>query len=147
MIRPLEGSVPTLRLGGDLAETGQDLLRPPTIKGWLGGRYWLNPSAMIQRVQLAAALLTPGGAYGAGLDPHAVAQRHGAADPAAAAKFLLDLLLGGDVAPEIRERLVKRAAGTGASDFRELCAVGTRHRDVAGIPVGLSGEFGPAELQ
>ena len=132
MIRPLEGSVPTLRLGGDLAEAGQDLLRPPTIKGWLGGRYWLNPSAMIQRVQLAAALLTPGGAYGAGLDPHAVAQRHGAADPAAAAKFLLDLLLGGDVAPGIRERLVKRAAGAGSSDLpgtlRELA------QDIATLP-------------
>ena len=132
MIRPLEGSVPTLRLGGDLAEAGQDLLRPPTIKGWLGGRYWLNPSAMIQRVQLAAALLTPGGAYGAGLDPHAVAQRHGAADPAAAAKFLVDLLLGGDVPAEIRERLAKRAAGAGASDLpgtlRELA------QDIATLP-------------
>jgi hypothetical protein len=132
MIRPLEGSVPTLRLGGDLAEAGQDLLRPPTIKGWLGGRYWLNPSAMIQRVQLSAALLTPGGAYGAGLDPHAVAQRHGAADPAAAAMFLVDLLLGGDVSAEIRERLAKRAAAAGASDLpgtlRELT------QDIATLP-------------
>ena len=132
MIRSLEGSVPTLRLGGDLAEAGQDLLRPPTIKGWLGGRYWLNPSAMMQRVQLAAALLTPGGAYGAGLDPHAVAQRHGAADSAAAAAFLVDLLLAGDVSAEIRERLAKRAAAAGASDLpgtlRELA------QDIATLP-------------
>lgn len=132
LIRPLKRSVPTLRLGGDLAEAGQDLLRPPTVKGWRGGRYWLNPSAMIQRVQLTAALLTPGGAYGEGLDPHAVAQRHGAADPAAAAKFLLDLLLGGDVPAEILERLEKRAAGAGASDFpgrlRELA------QDIATLP-------------
>lgn len=132
MIRPLEGSVPTLRQGGDLAEAGQDLLRPPTVKGWLGGRYWLNPSAMMQRVQLSAALLTPGGAYGAGLDPHAVAQRHGAADPGAAATFLVDLLLGGDVSAEIRERLARRAAAAGASDLpgkmRELA------QDIATLP-------------
>jgi uncharacterized protein (DUF1800 family) len=124
MIRPLEGAVPTLRLGGDLAALGQDLLRPPTVKGWLGGRYWLNPAALMGRVNLAAALLTPGGAYGAGLDPHAVAQRHGHSDPVAAAKFLVDLLLGGDVPAQVQERLAERAAASGASDpsrrLREL---------------------------
>lgn len=116
MIRPLEGNLPTLRLGSDLAGLGQDLLRPPTVKGWLGGRYWLNPAALMGRVNLAAALLTPGGAYGAGLDPHAVAQRHGHSDPAAAAKFLVDLLLGGDVPAQVQERLAERAAASGASD-------------------------------
>ncbi len=117
MIRPLEGSVATLRLGGDLAGLGQDLLRPPTAKGWLGGQYWLNPTAMMRRVSLAAALLTPGGAYGAGLDPHAVAQRHGQSDPAAVASFLAELLLGGDVPSQVRERLAERAARGGTSDL------------------------------
>ena len=124
IIRPLEGSVPTLRLGSDLAGAGQDLLRPPTIKGWLGGRYWLNPATMMERVQLAAALLTPGGAYGEGLNPHAVIQRHGQADPAAAVKLLLDLLLGGDLPAEVRERFAQRAAGSNAAEvpgrLREL---------------------------
>ncbi len=132
MIRPLEGGVPTLRLGGELAEAGQDLLRPPTIKGWLGGRYWLNPSAMIQRTQLAAALLTPGGAHGAGLDPAAVVRRHGVSDPSEAAKFLLNLMLDGDVSAETRDRLAKRAAGAAASGLpgaaRELA------RDLVSLP-------------
>jgi len=119
MIRPLEGNVPTLRLGSDLAALGQDLLRPPTVKGWFGGRYWLNPAAMTGRVNLAAALLTPGGAYGAGLDAHAVARRHGRSDPAAAAKFLVELLLGGDVSTQVRDRLAERAARGGANDLPE----------------------------
>lgn len=114
MIRPLEGTVPTLRLGGDLAGVGQDLLRPPTVKGWIGGRHWLNPAAMMGRVNLAASLLTPDGAYGAGLAPHAVVQRHGQSGPAAAAKFLVDLLLGGDLPAQVRDQLAERAAASGA---------------------------------
>jgi uncharacterized protein (DUF1800 family) len=132
MIRPLEASVPTLRLGETLARLGQDLLRPPTVAGWLGGRYWLNPAAMRERVQLALALLTPGGAHGAGLDPLAFVQRHSAADPAAAAKLLIDLLLGGDVSIEVRARLVQRAAESSAGDLpnrlRELV------QDLAALP-------------
>lgn len=115
IIRPLEGTLPTLRLGGDLAGLGQDLLRPPTVQGWLGGRFWLNPATLMARVNLAAAMLTPGGAYGEGLKPHAVAQRHGQSEPGAAARFLVDLLLGGDVAADVREQLAKRAAGGDAN--------------------------------
>jgi len=66
------------------------------------------------RVNLAAAMLTPGGAYGEGLDPHAVAQRQGQSDPAAAAKFFIDLLLGGDVSADVQEQLAKHAAEAGA---------------------------------
>jgi len=132
MIRPLEGSVPTLRLGETLAHLGQDLLRPPTVAGWLGGRYWLNPAAMRERVELAVALLTPGGAHGAGLDPLALVQRHGAADPPAAAELLIDVLLGGDVPVEVRARLVQRAAESSAGDWpgrlRELV------QDIATLP-------------
>jgi len=132
MIRPLEGSVPTLRLGETLARLGQDLLRPPTVTGWLGGRYWLNPAAMRERVQLAMALLTPGGAHGAGLNPLALLQRHGAAEPAAAANWLIDMLLGGDVPVEVQARLVQRAAEASTGDapgrLRELA------QDIATLP-------------
>jgi hypothetical protein len=117
LIRPLEGNVPTLGLGGVLAELGQNLFRPPTVKGWLGGRHWLNPVAMMERVQLAMALLTPGGAYGAGLDPLAVVPRHDVADPAAGAQFLLNVLLGGDVPEEVRERLCRRATESDAAEL------------------------------
>jgi uncharacterized protein (DUF1800 family) len=119
MIRPLEGTVPTLRLGSDLVGLGQDLLRPPTVRGWLGGRYWLNPATMMARFNLAAALLTPGGAYAEGLNPLAAVQRHGQSDPAAAADFLVELLLGGDVPAEIRKQLTSRAAGAEAKALPE----------------------------
>ena len=39
-----------------LARMGQDLLRPPTVEGWKGGRTWISPSSWIARERCAAAL-------------------------------------------------------------------------------------------
>ncbi|THF85229.1 DUF1800 domain-containing protein [Deinococcus sp. KSM4-11] len=35
---------------------GQQLLHPPSVKGWDGGREWINDSTLLLRIQLAAAL-------------------------------------------------------------------------------------------
>jgi uncharacterized protein (DUF1800 family) len=35
---------------------GQILLQPDTVKGWDGGREWINDTTLLQRMQLAAAL-------------------------------------------------------------------------------------------
>jgi uncharacterized protein (DUF1800 family) len=37
-----------------LARMGQDLLRPPTVEGWKGGRTWISPSSWIARERCAA---------------------------------------------------------------------------------------------
>jgi uncharacterized protein (DUF1800 family) len=39
------------------AELGQDLFEPPTVKGWDGGRLWINSTTLIQRANFATALL------------------------------------------------------------------------------------------
>lgn len=45
-----------LNLSGTLARLGQDLLHPPTVKGWDGGREWINDSTLLLRMQVAAAM-------------------------------------------------------------------------------------------
>ncbi len=45
-----------LNLSTTLARLGQDLLRPPTVKGWDGGREWINDGTLLLRMQVAAAL-------------------------------------------------------------------------------------------
>ena len=44
---------------------GQELLHPPTVKGWDGGREWINDTTLLLRMQAAAALTlgdkAPGG--------------------------------------------------------------------------------------
>ncbi len=63
-----------LNLTSTLARMGQQLLQPPTVKGWDGGREWINDSTLLLRLQTAAAL-TLGRAKGqsAGAPPSSLA--------------------------------------------------------------------------
>ncbi|GBF07945.1 hypothetical protein DAERI_200002 [Deinococcus aerius] len=45
-----------LNLVQTASKMGQLLLQPDTVKGWDGGREWINDSALLTRMQLAAAL-------------------------------------------------------------------------------------------
>ena len=45
-----------INLSSSLARLGQELLRPPSVKGWDGGREWINDGTLLLRMQLAAAL-------------------------------------------------------------------------------------------
>lgn len=44
------------------ARMGQQLLQPDTVKGWDGGREWINDSTLLLRMQVAASMTIGGGA-------------------------------------------------------------------------------------
>jgi hypothetical protein len=52
--RPLPQQALVNRLGA----IGQELFAPPNVKGWPGGRYWLNTSTVLERDNFAEALAT-----------------------------------------------------------------------------------------
>jgi uncharacterized protein (DUF1800 family) len=93
LCRAFEVTPPTLSLARDLAAMGQELYQPPTIKGWAGGRAWINRATMLERMNLATALLAGKGAYEQGLDPLALSQRYGRNTPPDAVRFVEELLL------------------------------------------------------
>jgi uncharacterized protein (DUF1800 family) len=107
IVKPLEEVVSTTQLAQDLANLGQNLYHPPTVKGWTGGRHWINSATMTGRHNLALALLRGSEAYGDKLNPWAVAKKHGCSTPESATGFLLDLLLQGDIEPDVRDVLQK----------------------------------------
>ncbi len=107
IIKALEGMVSATQLAQDAANLGQDLCHPPTVKGWTGGRYWINAATLVGRHNLAAALLESGKPYGGKLDPSAVAQKRGYTTAEAAAAFLLDLLIQDGIEPGVREALLQ----------------------------------------
>jgi uncharacterized protein (DUF1800 family) len=39
-----------------IANLGQDLFLPPTVKGWEGGRLWITSATLLQRANFAASL-------------------------------------------------------------------------------------------
>jgi uncharacterized protein (DUF1800 family) len=129
IVKPLEGVISTTQLAQDLADLGQNLYHPPTVKGWTGGRHWINNSTMVGRHNLALALLKGSEAYGDKLNPWTVAKKHGCSTPESATGFLLDLFLQGDLEPDVRGALQK--------------TIGTPS-DAAGDPAGTVRRFAHA---
>jgi len=109
IVKPLEGVISTTQLAQDLADLGQNLYDPPTVKGWIGGRHWINSATIVGRHNLALALLRGSGPYGNKLNPWPVAKKHGCSTPESTARFLLDLFLQGDLEPDVRDALLKTA--------------------------------------
>ncbi len=99
----MEQTVPTLRLGQQLADLGQDLYQPPTSAGFPAGRDWINQATLIGRWNLAAEMLADAGPYDGRLSPAAIAAKHGNEQPEQAAALLADLLLDGHLPAEIAQ--------------------------------------------
>lgn len=116
----LEGMLSTTQLAEDLAELGQNLYHPPTVKGWAGGRHWINATALTQRHNLALVLLQGEDPYGDKLDPWAVARKHQRPTPESAAQFLLELFVQDDLDPSVREALLQEVSMRGDGDTEVL---------------------------
>ncbi len=129
--RPL----PTQGLVGRLGAMGQQLFAPPNVKGWPGGRTWLNTTTVLERANFAEALaactlwadpspgsavaaaapvaraVAPGDTPGGTVPPRAfdaarLLQEEGARQPEDVVRVLLDLYLPGGARPEARAKLV-----------------------------------------
>jgi hypothetical protein len=68
---PVEFSVGAIRMLGAqarerglilaLRQMGQDILNPPNVAGWAGGRAWINPTTLLERFNFAARLASARG--------------------------------------------------------------------------------------
>jgi uncharacterized protein (DUF1800 family) len=117
--RPLPQQV----LVGRLAAMGQTLFAPPNVKGWPGGRSWLNTATLLERDNFAWGLAvgtlwtnpTPGPAEEPAppraLDPARLVQEEGVSRPEDVVRVLLDLYLPGGVPAAMRAKLVAFVAG------------------------------------
>jgi len=120
IVKGLEGTISTAKLGQHLAELGQNLFHPPTVQGWEGGKHWLNAATLVSRNNLAMALLATQGPYGNKLDPAGVAKKHDRSAPNSAAEFIVDLFLQGDVQSDVRENLLETVASSGSDTSKWL---------------------------
>ena len=107
IVRGLEGVVSTTKLAQDLANLGQNLYHPPTVKGWTGGRYWMDSASVAGRYNLASALLRDSGPYENKLNPQAIAEKHERSTTEFTSRFLLELFLQDDLDPSVCETLLK----------------------------------------
>ncbi len=57
LLRSLEASCNTVALGIAVRQVGQGLFHPPNVKGWDGGRTWVNSSTLLGRANLVRELM------------------------------------------------------------------------------------------
>jgi hypothetical protein len=94
---------------------GQELFYPPNVKGWDGGKPWLNSTTLLERGNWGNDVVWGNADFGLRpYDPLAWASRHGLA-PDKAADALTDLLLQGDLDPGARA-LARQAGRDGTAD-------------------------------
>jgi uncharacterized protein (DUF1800 family) len=99
---------PTLLVGW-MNDMGQALFAPPNVKGWPGGRAWINSSRLLARDNFAEALTTgdinKSRPAGARFDVGQLIADPDSLRPAELAGRLLELFLPGHVPPPTREKI------------------------------------------
>ena len=105
IVMGLEGMVSTTHLAKELAEQGQNLYHPPTLKGWPGQKAWINEATLIQRANLANALLGKDGPYKGKLKPHTILAKYDRKTEQSETQFLADLFLQDTMPPRASEAI------------------------------------------
>jgi len=107
LLRSLEGTTNTHQLSGDLQQNGQGLFFPPNVKGWDGGRAWINSSTILGRANMTSRLIGDEKTrFGGGpLDEYF--GRLGADRPGQVVDLLGDLLLAVPLRPASRDGLIE----------------------------------------
>jgi uncharacterized protein (DUF1800 family) len=113
--RALRARVNAHKLAEAAAEMGQALYDPPTVKGWDGGRLWVNSATVLVRMRFLQALCAGGEKLGEGLPAAVLIARHKLAEAGRAVDWLLDTLLQSDVGPGVRDKLLSYAGGATAT--------------------------------
>ncbi len=57
LLRTLEGSTNAYQLADDLNQLGEGLFYPPNVKGWDGGRAWINSSTLLGRANVIGRII------------------------------------------------------------------------------------------
>jgi uncharacterized protein (DUF1800 family) len=109
---------------GVLELMGQQLYAPPNVKGWEAGRAWLNTATVLARHNFAHSLVNGMGdlndyakrfnlnTFFPAVNPLAFVLRLGIKEPDKVVDFYADLLLPGEVRPEVRTKLIAHIGDT-----------------------------------
>jgi len=93
-------------LAAELQMNGQGLFFPPNVKGWDGGRTWINSSTILGRANMMARVIGDDKTRFGGGNLVEYFGRLGARRPDEIIDVLADLLLAVPLSPLIRSRLV-----------------------------------------
>lgn len=118
LLRSLEASTNFVQLSKRLDELGQRPFYPPNVKGWPGGRTWINSATLLGRINLVSEMLTNDKTkfeHGSLSD---LTQHYEVKGGPSTLEFLETLLLAKPVPKKIRPGIVDIVEGRGSSDDR-----------------------------
>lgn len=116
LVRALEGHTDHYALTDDLASLGQRVFYPPNVKGWNGGREWINAHSLLSRINLAGAMVAPDGRYEGKFDLAKSPALLGVSDDQTLAGRLLDLLLSTKLQPKLVDEVTSLVKRRGRED-------------------------------
>jgi len=117
LLRSLDATANMNRLVEQLRNVGQLPLYPPNVKGWNGGREWINASTILGRANLVRQLVENNEVQFGGGPLEAYLHRCGLHDSQTIIAALSELLLAVEPPAEVRQQLV--AALDQPGDSRE----------------------------
>lgn len=120
LLRSLEGTANTYSLADDLRQLGQGIYYPPNVKGWDGGKEWVNAASLLTRANLAWSLVSgTDGRYERKVPLVDVVNRNAPAagnNAAQSARWLADLLIAAPLPEAVYVQLAAVAGDAGQGD-------------------------------
>lgn len=107
LLRSLESNISMYQLGNELQELGQVPFFPPNVKGWDGGRTWINSSTLLARANLVQKIVQGQQTQFAGGSLADLADKHGMKKSDETVDWLLNLLVAIPVPDSVRDQLTQ----------------------------------------
>ncbi|MDA1161514.1 MAG: DUF1800 domain-containing protein [Planctomycetota bacterium] len=120
LLRCLHGSSNLELVARGLDEIGQAVFYPPNVKGWDGGRSWINTSTLLGRSNLVGEILRHDKTRFAGQSLESLATRYGVASPPKLIEWLDELFLAAPLGTRAKQELVEFAAQTSGNSSRRI---------------------------
>jgi uncharacterized protein (DUF1800 family) len=120
LLRCLHGSSNLDRVAQGLDEIGQAVFYPPNVKGWDGGRTWINTSTLLGRSNLVGDILQHEATRFSGQTLEVLTKRNGVTSPEKLIKWLDELMLAVPFGDQARKELVDFAEHTTGNPSRRI---------------------------
>jgi uncharacterized protein (DUF1800 family) len=114
LLRSLEATANMQKMASHLRELGQQVFYPPNVKGWAGGRTWINSATFLGRANLVRTIVEDPATRFAGRPLAAYLAEFGLSQPEQVVAWLAELLIAVPLPRQVEETLVRQSDARGA---------------------------------